>query len=201
MPTAEDLLGLFYQAPYVNGIVLFRSGEYEGLIFKRDLERLVGQPPVDIERLLQRLHFSQVEEFLFTRDPAPHMPIPVLLLDKNESRLISYAQLRWYFHPEEFSTQKVEGIIRHMEHPLVICSLFKRILYQNQAALHLFGRDLLGKNIYPFLREWAMEEHDGLFVVYSDKGRYRLFLTTASSTDGEMLVFQFFPFPVLPNDA
>ncbi|NPV38395.1 MAG: hypothetical protein HPY78_03860 [Brevinematales bacterium] len=193
LSTAENLLGLFYQAPYVNGLVLFRGGEYEGVIFKRDLERMVGKPPFEVEKLIQRLSFAQVEEFLFVKEPSFHLAIPLLFLDRNEHRIILYPELRWYFHPEEFPLTKVEGILREVEHPLLICSLFKRVLYQNQKAFELFEMDILGKNVYTFLREWAIEEKEGFFVVYSEKGRFRLFISEAKTKDGDMFLFQFFP--------
>ncbi|MCX7882217.1 MAG: hypothetical protein N2314_03220 [Brevinematales bacterium] len=193
--TAETLLGLFYQTPYVNGLVVFQGSEYQGVIFKRDLERLVGKPGFRVERLLQRLSFSQVEEFLFVKEPSPHLQIPLIFLEKSDHRLVSYTELRWYFHPEEFAVSRVEGIIRMMEHPLIICSFLKTVLYQNLAALEFFGADLLGKNIYAFLREWALEEKEGFFIVYSEKGRFHLFISEAKGKEGEMWVFQFFPFP------
>ncbi len=193
IPPLKELLSLFYQAPHVRGFLVFRGVEYEGIVFKRDIERHLEEAHLTAVDLVQRLSVPQMEEFLFAREPTSHIKIPVLFLDTGETRLISYTEFRWHFHPDEFSFHRLEGVLRGMEYPLVVTDLFKRVLYQNQQAFSFFSHDLLGKNIYSALRDWAIEERDGFFVVYSDKGRYRLFISRSEGPDGEFLVFLFFP--------
>ncbi|URA10494.1 hypothetical protein [Thermospira aquatica] len=194
IPSLKELLALFYQAPHVRGILVFRGMEYEGMVFKRDIERHLDETHLSVLDLVQRLSVPQMEEFLLSKDPSPHTKIPVLFLETGEMTLISYKEFRWHFHPDEFSFSRVEGVVRSMDYPVVVTNLFKKVLYQNQAAFSFFSRDLLGKNIFTALKEWAIEEKDGFFLVYSDKGRYSLFMSRSQGSDGEFFVFLFFPF-------
>lgn len=189
----QELLGLFYQAPYAQGLLVFNGGEYEGVVFKKDIERNLHLKNFSLRAFLQPLSFSQLEEFLFAKEPTPRLTIPVVLSDRETYRFITYQEFRWHFHPEEFPMGIIEQVIQVLDHPLVVCSSFRRVLYQNKKAFELFEADLLGKNLSSALRQWALEEKEGFFLVYSDRGRYRLFISQAEEKNFFLLVFQFFP--------
>jgi len=188
-----ELLNLFYQAPSVQGLLVFQNNEYQGVVFKRDIERIMREEGCDLGSLLQPLSVAQIEEFVFSKEPTPHTLVPAIQMDGTLVRFLTFKELRWYFHPEEFSVGMMEVLLRSLEHPLVVCTHFKRVVYQNQKAFELFESDLLGKNIYTALRMWLVEEEDGFFVVYSDKGRHRLFISHAETKEFSLFVFQFFP--------
>lgn len=189
----KRLLQLFFKTPLVNALLVFEDNEYFGVVLKRDVE--LGMRDNDF-KLFENINVIDVYELptvLFSHNITDNALIPVIDKTGNLIKIISYTEFESQFYFDEFiGGFLIDEVISNLDHPIIITNHFKKILYLNNRAFLMIGKDYLGGKFSDLIKSYDIEIVGDKMIVSKDDKMYHLSINYSATKKFAYHVYQFF---------
>jgi hypothetical protein len=189
---ARRLMELFFQAPAASALLVFEDNDYLGVVLKRDIEIGISEGNFSLSENLNFVKQKDLPAVIF-RENGNGVKIPVIDREGELIRIISHEEYVCQFQFESYIPHFSEqAVLDSLEHPVVITSHFKKVVYANKKAMELFNMDLVGRNIAPVLKDFHMNVVKDSMILEQNGALYRLTISHSLTRNFSYLFYQFF---------
>lgn len=192
---AHQLLQLFFQAPLSNALLVYEENDYQGLVFKKDVQLGIQEEGFDLAMNINYIEKQDAADLILKTDTErEQIKIPAIDRQGQLLAFLSYQEFICQFSFHHFLDGfHMDRVWDALDHPLIITDYFKKVLYLNKEALLISRKDLLGQKINPFLRQFSMEiKEEKMVLLHIDK-IWELVISQAKTRDFHYWIYQFFP--------
>ncbi|MGC8771760.1 MAG: PAS domain-containing protein [Brevinematia bacterium] len=183
----------FFQAPSVNGLLVFEDNEYLGVVLKKDIELGIATGVFNLYENINFLKVNEMANIIFKENNKKNSKLPVI--DKTGAliKFISYEEFQSHFYFDEFIEGfKIANVFDNIDYPFLITNYFKKCIYANKKAFEIAGFDIVGKSISILLKKFEIKRVENGLILERNGEAYNLMIHHSETRNFTYLVYNFF---------